>query len=151
MVKYQLQQPVLWIFSPQIASTISLTPSLSEGKLFKSPTLPQTEEFCNKETAWVRYLSLHTAICRAGERSRLLVKTAAVSGSAKEKKKKEEITITSLSVCDATQDGLRRSNLSLCEAVGAIMLRLPSKNSESKLWITTRILSHERIFLHFHP
>lgn len=111
---------------------ITFTLSLVEGKLFKSPALPQTQEFCNKETAWVRYLSLHTAIRRAGERSRLLVKTAAVSGSAKEIKK-EEITITSLSVCDATQGGLRRSNLSLREAVGAIMLRLPSKNSESKL------------------
>lgn len=143
--------PVLWIFSPEIVSTITLTLSLVEGKLFKSPTLPQTQEFYNKETAWVRYLSLHTAIRRAGERSRLLVKTAAVSGSAKEKKKKEEITITSLSVCDATQDGLRRSNLSLRGTVGAIMMRLPSRNSQSKLWITTRMLSHERIFLHFHP
>lgn len=88
IVKHQLLQPVLWIFSPQIVSAITLTLSLVEGKLFKSPSLPQTQEFYKKETAWVRYLSLHTAIRRAGERSRLLVKTAAVSGPAKEKKKR---------------------------------------------------------------
>lgn len=87
MVKHQLLQPVLWIFSPQIVTTITLTLSL----VFKEERSLNPQLFHrhrnNKETAWVRYLSLHTAIRRAGERSRLLVKTAAVSGSAKEKKR----------------------------------------------------------------